>query len=553
MQDLTYAYDNTGNMTGITDVLNTGSRSFTYDALNRLTSGTGTFGPSQSQVTHNYVYDAIGNILEKAGITYSYTDASHPFAVTSTSDGKTYTYDANGNMLTGAGRTMEWDVDNRLSSVSASGGTALMSYDYTGIRVKKDSPSGITTFPFSGYEDAGGIITKYIKIGNEIVGASKGGEKLFYHNDHLGGVNVITDIWAARVQLVEYDPWGKVSREEGTSDPSRRFTGQQLDPESGLYYYGGRYYDPELGRFISPDPFVGQPSDPQNLNRYSYVENNPVNKIDPSGYKSFWKKVGKFFKTLFSKPGRLFASIAVGVFTGFVLGPAGLGLLSSSWAIGAVAGAAAGATSAGLNGGNPLLGALIGGTLGFIGGGGLSSGGPIFGSGSFGEVGGFFASTAGSDGVGASTRALLLAAAGGAVSASFLSQRSGSARDDMVQSRNPLLMLVSHSGRSGEFFRTGDEETVPCGRNPNVRCTPAGGPEIPRQIPKPDSLTVNKGQPPLRPWSEAPRTAPNPAIVPRTGELLYYGNIYYQEGWYSGAPEGIPPVGQSYPHGPREE
>ena len=89
-------------------------------------------------MTHNYVYNAIGNILEKAGITYSYTDASHPSAVTSTSDGKTYTYDANGNMLTGAGRTMEWDVDNRLSSVSASGGTALMSYDYTGIRVKTD-------------------------------------------------------------------------------------------------------------------------------------------------------------------------------------------------------------------------------------------------------------------------------------------------------------------------------------------------------------------------------------------------------------------------------
>ncbi|MBI2986610.1 MAG: hypothetical protein HYY45_07580 [Deltaproteobacteria bacterium] len=102
-----------------------------------------------------------------------------------------------------------------------------MSYDYTGIRVKKDGSGGITTYPFSGYEiDPSGVVTKYIKIGNEIVGASKGGEKLFYHNDHLGGVNVITDIWAARVQLVEYDPWGKVSREEGVSEASRRFTGK---------------------------------------------------------------------------------------------------------------------------------------------------------------------------------------------------------------------------------------------------------------------------------------------------------------------------------------
>ncbi len=97
---------------------------------------------------------------------------------------------------------------------------------------------------------------------------------------------------------MEYDPWGKVSREEGTSDPSRRFTGQQLDPESGLYYYGGRYYDPELGRFISPDPFVGQPDDPQSLNRYSYVINNPANNIDPDGYfhqVKKKKKSGGFF------------------------------------------------------------------------------------------------------------------------------------------------------------------------------------------------------------------------------------------------------------------
>ncbi|MBI2985926.1 MAG: hypothetical protein HYY45_04080 [Deltaproteobacteria bacterium] len=357
MQDLTYAYDNTGNITGITDALWTGSRSFTYDALNRLTSGTGTFGSGQSQVTHNYVYDAIGNILEKAGITYSYTDASHPSAVTSTSDGKSYTYDANGNTLTGAGRTMVWDVDNRLSSVSAAGGTALMSYDYTGIRVKKDSPGGITTYPFSGYEiDGGGVVTKYIKIGNEIVGASKGGEKLFYHNDHLGGINVITDLWAARIQLAEYDPWGKVSREEGIGDSIRRFTGKMLDPESGLYYYGGRYYDPELGRFISPDPFVPQPGDPQSFNRYSYVGNNPVNYIDPSGYK---KKKGGFFRRFF------------GAIVGAIVGIVSWGLGAPAMLAGAIGGATAGAVNSGINGGNFAAnvfgGAFLGGIAGGIG------------------------------------------------------------------------------------------------------------------------------------------------------------------------------------------
>ncbi|MBI3059909.1 MAG: RHS repeat-associated core domain-containing protein, partial [Deltaproteobacteria bacterium] len=79
-------------------------------------------------------------------------------------------------------------------------------------------------------------------------------------------------------------------------DSLRRFTGKQLDPESSLYYYGGRYYDPELGRFISPDPFVARFDDPQNLNRYSYVETNPVNYTGPSGYFSFKKFFRKVFR-----------------------------------------------------------------------------------------------------------------------------------------------------------------------------------------------------------------------------------------------------------------
>lgn len=144
--------------------------------------------------------------------------------------------------------------------------------------------------------------------------------KTLYHNDHLGGVNVITDIWAARVQLTEYDPWGKVSREEGTVDPNRRFTGHIFDPESGLYYYGCRYYDPELGRFISPDPFIGQPGDPQNHNRYSYVINNPVNGIDPSGYfqqVKKQKKKGGFFRSVFGRilTATVFAVATYGAFT----------------------------------------------------------------------------------------------------------------------------------------------------------------------------------------------------------------------------------------------
>ena len=87
----------------------------------------------------------------------------------------------------------------------------------------------------------------------------------------LGGVNIISDFNGNQVQNTEYDPWGKVSRSDGNVDPTHRFTGQELDSESDIHYYGGRYYDQGLGRFVSPDPFVQDPDDPQNLNRYSYV------------------------------------------------------------------------------------------------------------------------------------------------------------------------------------------------------------------------------------------------------------------------------------------
>jgi RHS repeat-associated protein len=112
-------------------------------------------------------------------------------------------------------------------------------------------------------------MTKYIRIGVESFASKKGTNKYFYHNDHLGSVNVITDINGVQVQLNEYDPWGGVSKQIGSIEPTHRFTGKELDPETGLYYYGGRYYDPEISRFISADPFVPEPGNPQSLNRYT--------------------------------------------------------------------------------------------------------------------------------------------------------------------------------------------------------------------------------------------------------------------------------------------
>ena len=75
------------------------------------------------------------------------------------------------------------------------------------------------------------------------------------------------------------------------------FTGKQLDDETGLMFYGARYYSPILGRFITPDTVVQAPMNPQTLNRYSYCGNNPVNLVDHDGHKWSW---GKFFSNVVS-------------------------------------------------------------------------------------------------------------------------------------------------------------------------------------------------------------------------------------------------------------
>lgn len=129
----------------------------------------------------------------------------------------------------------------------------------------------------------------------------------FYHPDHLGSTSLVTDEQGQVVEHTEYKPFGEVYRRE-IRDPSTGqlivgdmssavspfgFTGQRLDNSTGLYYYNGRYYDAQLGRFIQPDPTVQRAGDPQDLNRYTYARNNPVNNIDPTGHGWFKKMWGQ--------------------------------------------------------------------------------------------------------------------------------------------------------------------------------------------------------------------------------------------------------------------
>jgi RHS repeat-associated protein len=111
----------------------------------------------------------------------------------------------------------------------------------------------------------------------------KGAELSYVLQDHLGSTAGAVNTSGAVVSTVRYFSFGDCRNSTGNSPTAKLFTGQRLD-NTGLYYYNARYYDPCIGRFISPDSIVQDFTNPQTLNRYSYCVNNPLKYTDPSGH-----------------------------------------------------------------------------------------------------------------------------------------------------------------------------------------------------------------------------------------------------------------------------
>ena len=101
--------------------------------------------------------------------------------------------------------------------------------------------------------------------------------KYFYHPDHLGSTVAITNEAGETVWKNEFTPFGTETGYEGTEEHQGKFTGKDFDEETGLYYFNARWYDPELGRFISVDPIK------DGVNWYVYCSNNPLIFVDPTG------------------------------------------------------------------------------------------------------------------------------------------------------------------------------------------------------------------------------------------------------------------------------
>lgn len=368
IQDLSYQFDALNNLTARGDALNQIDEGFTYDNLNRLTNFSATGLPNIG-----VTYDALGNITSRSDTgQYQYgAGPAGPHAltgITNRPDGGdlSYTYDANGNQTAGAGRTLEYTSFNKPSRIAQ--GAAVLQFacapDRSRFRQTIVNGADTLTRHYVGglyeYEDrgatrrhihyvraaAGVFLTHTVVVEN---GQSEK-EDRYLHKDHLGSVETITFPNGRVAETLKYDAWGRrlqvIAQAAGggavlsygavtriVEDVHRGFTGHEMLDLVGLVHMGGRVYDNVVGRFLSADPFVQAPENLQNLNRYSYVLNNPLSYTDPSGF--FWKKLKKFFK----KHWRTAVTIAAGVLTGgAALAATGLSLTSFAGAV--VAGAA---------------------------------------------------------------------------------------------------------------------------------------------------------------------------------------------------------------------
>jgi len=270
LQDLQYTWDANGNLTQRQNLVSSQTENFTYDSLDRLTGVSGAYNQS-------YAYNTIGNITSMNGTNYSY--GSQPQAVTAIGS-TSYAYDANGNMTTRGTQTLTWDVENR--PVAISGGASFV-YDGDGNRVEQ-TENGQTTLYINQYYEINittGVATTYYYLGGQLVAQNVGGTLKYIHQDSLGSTSVMSTSTGTLDSSISFYPFGATWA--GSINTTKEFTGQRLD-QTGLYYYNARYYDPTIGRFISPDNIVSNPFNPQSLNRYSYCLNNPLEYTDPTGH-----------------------------------------------------------------------------------------------------------------------------------------------------------------------------------------------------------------------------------------------------------------------------
>ncbi|HEY5569057.1 MAG TPA: RHS repeat-associated core domain-containing protein [Gammaproteobacteria bacterium] len=305
VQNLSFTYDEVGNVLTRTNANIGKTETFVYDNVNRVVtsqvSGLALVGIS---------YSAAGSIIWKSDIgTYTYTGGScggGPFAV-KTANGDSFCYDANGRMTSRGGSAITWfsyDLPNVINNGTQS---ATFSYGVDRARYKQIRKTGSTvnaTILYIGElvekETAGSTVTWRHYVGArgrtiaQVNRVNTTNTVQYLHRDQQRSVVEVTSSTGAIVQSLAFDAWGLRRNASnwsplatpfgGTQPTERGYTGHEHLDNVELVHMNGRVQDPVLGLFVSADPFVQAPYHSQSHNRYAYVWNNPVSLVDPSGF-----------------------------------------------------------------------------------------------------------------------------------------------------------------------------------------------------------------------------------------------------------------------------
>ena len=244
----------------------------------------------------DYTYDSMGNRTQEVegAVTTNYTYSNMMRLLSKTEGGvsTSFGYDRNGNLTSktegNSSYTYVWDYDNRLKEVRQNGNVLFSyAYDPNGRRVRSlNSGTGVTTtYIYAGinviYEKTPTESTDYLYANGMRIAKKTGATVKYFHSDHLGSTRLVTDSSGQPTFESDYKPFGEDANATGTEKYA--FTGQYSEAEIGLYYFGARWYDASLGRFISEDPIKGSMTSSQSQNPYVYCMNNPLRYVDPSG------------------------------------------------------------------------------------------------------------------------------------------------------------------------------------------------------------------------------------------------------------------------------